>query len=433
MSLLKSYRILKTYRADPLAFIQKMHDQHGHLVQLKIFGKNLFIVSHPRDVLHVLKTNPNAYTKGRTTKALRQFLGNGLITNEGESWKKQYRLIRPTMNLKSIYDIAPKILATTIEFIPEISSRNESDALREMNRLTWRIVLNTLFTQKVTTEMDDWLEDILELMRIITSKTRSSIPIPFWVPVKNHRRMKEILKKFDEHVYKLINERRKGTKKEDLLQLLIDAQEEGVARMTDREIRDEIMTFMMAGHETITNSMSWTLIELAKNPQYKEKLEEEAQEFFINKNFEKLNSMPWHTAVIDEVMRMWPPVWVFMRQAEVTDTISGVNIPPKANVVLAPFLSHRSKDFWDQPQTFFPERFLPDERKKIIQGSYFPFGLGPRSCIGSLFAGMEAKIILATLVKHFDWSIIKISEQETEAGISLRPVNNIIMKFRSKI
>lgn len=432
MSLLKSYKILKTYRADPLAFIQKVHHEQGHRVQLNIFGKNLFIVSHPEDVLHVLKNNPNAYTKGRTTKALRQFLGNGLITNEGESWRKQYRLIRPIMNLKSIYDIAPKILATTEEFISEIDMQPDVDVLREMNRLTWRIVLNTLFSQKVTSEMDDWLEDILDLMKIITAKTRSSIPLPFWLPTRNHRRMKKILKKFDHHVYGLIEDRRKGTRKQDLLQLLIDAREVGTADMTDREIRDEIMTFMMAGHETITNSMSWTLIELAKHPEYRKKLEDEAIEFNLDKNFEKLNSMPWHTAVIDEVMRLWPPVWVFMREAEVEDHFSGVVVPPKANVVLAPFLTHRSKDFWENPEQFYPERFLPSERKKIIQGSFYPFGLGPRSCIGSLFAGMEAKIILSTIVQNFEWSIDNLQEQESDAGISLRPSNNIVMNFRRK-
>lgn len=432
MSLMESYKILKTYRADPLAFIRKVHKEQGHRVHLNIFGKKLFIISHPQDVLHVLKTNPNAYTKGRTTKALRQFLGNGLITNEGESWKKQYRLIRPIMNLKSVYELAPKILFTTQEFISEIESKGQIDALREMNRLTWRIVLNTLFTQKVTTEMDDWLEDILEMMRIVTSKTRSSIPLPFWVPTEKNLRMKAIVRKFDKHVYGLIDERRKGTKKQDLLQLLIDASEEGTAKMSDQEIRDEIMTFMMAGHETITNSMTWNLIELAKNPQYRQKLEEEANTFFQDQNFEKLNSAPWHIAILDEVMRIWPPVWVFMREAEVEDNLSGLTIPPKANVVLAPFLSHRSSDFWENPDDFRPERFLPEERKRIVQGSFYPFGLGPRSCIGSLFAGMEAKIILATLVKNFEWSLEKSEEQKSEAGISLRPANNILMNFRRK-
>ena len=289
MSLIKSYKTLKSYRQDPLGFVAKMHEEHGHRIHLTIFGKELFIISEPKDVLHVLKNNHGAYTKGRTTKALRQFLGSGLITNEGDSWRKQHRLIRPIMNPKSVFEIAPRVLSTTTEFIPAIDVTKPVNAFREMNRLTWRIILKSLFSQEPTEEMDNWLEDILELMHIITGKTRSSIPLPFWIPTANHRKMKSIISKFDKHVFGLINDRRNGVKKHDLLQLLIDAQEEGDAQMTDREIRDEIMTFMMAGHETITNSMTWTMIEVAKNPKYLNELRAESKTFMENKNFEELN------------------------------------------------------------------------------------------------------------------------------------------------
>lgn len=432
MSLIESYRTLKEYRADPIAFVEKMHKIQGHRIHLKIFGKQLFIISHPEDVVHVLKDNNSAYTKGRTTKMLRTFLGNGLITNEGESWRKQHRLIRPVMNVKSIYDLAPKIHSTVQEFLPEISVNKEVNAFREMNRLTWRIILKTLFSLNVSTELDDWLEDIVDLMHIITSKTRSSIPIPFWIPTANHRRMKSIIKKFDETVYGLINERRKGEKKQDLLQLLIDSQEEGLREMTDHEIRDEVMTFMMAGHETITNSMSWTLKELAEHPEYRKHLQEEAADFFQDLNYEKLIASPWLSAVIDETMRIWPPVWVFMRQAEKEDKFGNLIVPPKANVVLAPYLSHRASDLWSDPLSFKPERFLPEEKKKIPQGAFYPFGLGPRACIGAYFAGMEAKIILASLVHNFDWSLVKKEKQLHDPGISLRPLNNIMMNFRRR-
>jgi cytochrome P450 len=432
MNLLESYQTLKEYRSDPLGFIIKMHNLNGHRSQLKIFGKDLFIISHPDDVIHVLKNNANSYTKGRTTKALRQFLGNGLITNEGNSWRKQHRLIRPVMNPKSILSIAPKIFATTSEFLPEIEAKKNLDVFHEMNRLTWRIVLKTLFSLEVSTEMDDWLEDILDLMRIITSTTRSSLPLPFWIPTEKNRRMKKILKKFDETVFEIIRERRRGVPKEDLLQLLIDTKDEGFSQMTDLEIRDEIMTFMMAGHETITNSMTWTLMELANNSSYIPKLRTEAREFFQDKNFESLQNFPWHSAVIDEVMRLWPPVWVFMRQAQKADQLGEVQIPRKANVVLAPYLSQRSRDFWENPDIFYPERFLPENRKKILPGAYYPFGLGPRACIGAYFAGMEAKIILSSLVHNFEWEIKDQAPQKHEAGISLRPLNNIVMTFRRR-
>lgn len=429
MNLLTSMKTLKDYRRDPLVYIEELHRKLGHHMFLEVFGKKVYVISHPDDIIHVLKTNNAAYEKGRTTKALAKLLGKGLVTNEGNSWRKQHRLIRPVMNIKSVYDLAPKMLESTLEFVDEIKDQKEINAFREMNRLTWRIVLKTLFSQEINPEMDVWLEDILHFLKLVTKKTRTAIPLPYWVPTQDNRKLKQVLTKFDEYVFGLIKHRRVSEPKNDLLQLLIDAQEEGTHPMTDLEIRDEIMTFMMAGHETITNTMSWAMIELAKHPEYASKLKPEAEAFFKDKNFEALNSSLWHTAVIDEVMRLWPPIWVFMRQAQTADQLLSMKIPKGANVVLAPYLTHRSKDFWTDPEKFLPERFFPAEKKKISPGIYYPFGLGPRACIGAHFAGMEAKIILASLIHHFDWEIVSKVNQTYEAGISLRPVSNIMMKL----
>jgi cytochrome P450 len=174
------------------------------------------------------------------------------------------------------------------------------------------------------------------------------------------------------------------------------------------------------------------MMEVANHPECRPELEREARAFFADRNFEKLNAAPWHGAVLDEVMRLWPPVWVFMRQAETEDKLGDVVVPPGANVVLAPFLSHRAADLWEAPLEFCPARFLPEEKKKIPAGAFYPFGFGPRACIGAYFAGLEARIILASLVNHFDWDIVRREPQRNEAGISLRPRNNTVMKFRRR-
>ncbi len=428
MSLIKSYQILKSYREDPLGYIMKLHQEQGHSMCLEVFGKKVFIISGPEDIIHVLKTNNSAYTKGRTTQAMKKLMGNGLVTNEGDSWRKQHRLIRPMMNIKSVYELSPRVLESTLEFIEELTKKKKINAFTEMNQLTWRIVLKALFSQEVNEEMMDWLDDILHFLHLVTKKTRSAVPIPYWIPTEDNLRLRKILKKFDAYVYGLISDRRKSDKKNDLIQLLIDAHEEGTSPMSDREIRDEIMTFMMAGHETITNTMSWMMIELAKNPHYKDKLIPEAENFFKDKNYEALNSAPWHSAVTDEVMRLWPPIWVYMRHAQEDDQLKDLKIPKGASVVVAPYVSQRSKDFWENPEKFHPERFFPAEKKKIIPGSYYPFGLGPRACIGAHFAGMESKIILASLIHHFDWTIINEKPQTSEAGLSLRPLSNVMME-----
>lgn len=427
MNIIKSYNLLRAYRSDPLGFMTKMHKEQGHRIVLNFFGKKIYVLSDPQDVLQVLKNNSQSYSKGRTTKLMGKFLGNGLVTNEGDSWKKQHKLIRPMMNIKSVFELAPRMLETTKNFLSEFDSAHEIDAFHNMNRLTWRIVLKTLFTLDTSAEMDKWLDDVLDMMDFITTKTRSSLPLPFWIPTKSHLHMKSISKKFDDHVYKLVKERRSGEKKSDLLQLLIDAE------MSALEIRDEVMTFMLAGHETITNTMTWTLIELARNPQHKARLLSESDKFFASKNFEELHSAEWISAVIDESMRLWPAIWAFMRESIVPDTIGEYKIQPGTNVVLCPYVSHRSPELWETPEVFNPNRFLPDGRKKILPGAYIPFGFGPRSCIGSNFALVEAKIILATLIHHFDWEIKNIEQQKAYAGISLRPLNNVKMVFRRRV
>lgn len=428
MSLKSSYKVLKEYRADPIGYIVKKNREEGHRIVMNIFGKKIIILSHPNDVLHVLKSNHSSYTKGRTTKMLRKFLGNGLLTNDDSSWAKQHRLFRPIMGWKSVYDLAPKIEDVTKTFLKEIKE-SEIDSFVLINKLTWRIVLETLFSQKSSKEWDAWLQDILLIMKIITKKTRTAVPIPFWVPTKDNRNLKRAIKRFNKFIFKMISERRNNEKKNDLLQLMIDAKD-NEDKMTDLEIRDEVMTFLMAGHETITNTLSWCMIELANNKGYKKKIEDElsGREF----SYEELNGLPWLSAVIDESMRLWPSVWIFMRQAHREDQIDDLKIPVGANVAVSPFLSHRSKDFWERPDEFYPERFLPEEKKKVIPGSYYPYGLGPRGCIGVNFATIEAKIIISEIVKNFDWEILNKKVQEFEAGITLRPTSNTKMNFVRK-
>jgi len=169
MSIFNSYKTLKEYRSDPLGFIEKKFKENGSFSHLKIFGKNIFIVSNPDDVVHVLKTNHGSYSKGRTTKALQKFLGKGLITNdEMKTWRKQHRLIRPMMNIKSIYELAPRILNVAESFMPELDKNQPINSFHEMNRLTWRVILKTLFSQESNPEMDEWLKDILEVMEMTT-------------------------------------------------------------------------------------------------------------------------------------------------------------------------------------------------------------------------------------------------------------------------
>lgn len=435
MSIFSSLAIIKNYRRDPIAFFQSEFAKNGHRSVLSILGRKMMIITHPDDVVHILKENYQAYSKGRTTKVLKEILGNGLITNEGESWRRQHRLIRPLMNPRSVQGFGEKIHSTVIQMLDEVKTGVPVDSFHLMNKMTWRIVLSTLFSQKATPELDGWLVDILFFMKLVTERTRSAIRLPFWVPTPKHLRVKAISRKFGNHVDKLTELRRHvgvGEKQRDLLQLLIDAEDEerpGV-KMDPALIKDEVLTFLMAGHETITNTLSWTLILLAQHPEYRLKLKEEADQFVATKDYQQLNSAPWTSAVIDESMRLWPSVWAFMRKSLEVDRIGDFIIPKNTDVVLSPFLSHRAPDSWERPLDFYPERFM--SKNKIPPGTFYPYGLGPRACIGSHFAGLEAKIILANFIHRFDWSIETTELQKYEANITLRPMNNTVMIFKER-
>lgn len=433
MSLLNSYKTIQEYRRDPLLFFHKLFLQNGHRSNLEILGKRMILLSHPEDVTHVLKTNNQAYTKGRTTRELRIILGDGLITKEGEGWKQQHRLIRPIMSPKSVFGMASEIDRTVQDFSRGLTLGTSVDSFHEMNRLTWRIVLKTLFSQEATAEMDAWLKDILFVMESVTKRTRSVIKTPYWFPTPDNLRAKSMVGEFHRYVEGLIKERRLGKRENDLLQLLLDIRDEEAssAQLSEGSVKDEILTFLMAGHETITNTLSWALIALAQHPRYLGMLRKEADEFFETNDYQKLNAAPWHTAVIDEVMRLWPPVWAFMRLALEDDVIKDLRIPKNSNVIVSPYLTHRAPDFWEDAETFMPERFLPSE-KKLVSGQFYPYGLGPRACIGAHFAGLEAKIILAHFSAKFDWAIEGQAAQTYEAGITLRPLNNTCMIFKRR-
>jgi cytochrome P450 len=425
--MISSYLVFKAFLRDPLQFLVNQKLTGRRVPHLKFFGKNLFLVSEPDDVTLVLKTANQNFIRGKTLQEMQKFLGKGLITNDGEEWRKQHVLIRPTMSPRTVAKLAPEIKRICDEFVPLM--HGEVNALVEMNKLAWRIVLRALFSRPVTTEMDDWLTDILEMLKFITAKVRAPIKLPMWIPTKKNRRFKAIVKKFDSYVYGMIKDRRSGERKEDFLQFLIDSHEVGIESMTDLKLRDEVMTFLMAGHETITNTMSWALIELARNPQYMPQLQKESDAFATEKDFEKLLAAPFLGAVIDEVMRLWPPVWVTRREVAKEATVGDVTVPAGATVLVSPFLSHRDPKRWENAEAFHPERFID---KKYPSGQFYPFGLGPRACIGAHFAGLEARTILATIVHHYEWEILDPRPQRSVAEITLRPANNLKMNFRAR-
>lgn len=423
---------LREYISDPWGFVNRCHQQFGHRTQVRMLHQRAYLLSHPDDTSAILQQHSECFKKGRTFSKLKMLLGEGLITSEGELWKRQNRLMRPIFGIKNIMGFVSSI-DKIIHDHCHWSDGAIINVHAEMNALTLKIIARTLFDLDLSKDAPYFLKDVEYMMHFLIKKVRSVVSLPLWVPTSENREFHRARQRFDDLVYRLISERRRSAeKKYDLLQILMDAVHEDGSHMSDALIRDEIITTLMAGHETITNSMSWTMMLLAEHPEYQTRLANEAQEFWSDGRLNEgvFNKVNLHQAVLDESMRLWPPVWAFMRQAIKDVDLKGLSLKAGDIVFLMPFFAQRSGDFWKEPLKFLPERFLPGAREEVIPASYFPFGLGPRMCIGKMFAQVEGKLILSHMVKSFRWQMVEKAEQKVEAGITLRPLNNIRMQLK---
>jgi cytochrome P450 len=399
---------IREYMGDPWAFVNDCHEKYGHRVKLRMLHQRAFLISHADDIMAILQEKPDSFVKGRTFKKLKLLLGEGLITSEGENWKKQNRLMRPVFGLKHMYNLVPSIQQIIMHHC-QWKDQSTVNIHAEMNELTLKIIARTLFALDLSEEAPTFLKDVEYMMHFLIKRVRTIAAAPMWMPLPSHREFFAARARFDGLIERLLQQRRQNgaIASNDLLQILMDA---------------------------ITNSMAWTMIELAKHPEYQERLAAESQSFWVDSKLQEapFNKVNLHLAVMDEGMRLWPPVWAFMRQAGKNVNVNGLELKKGDIVFLMPFFAQRSKDFWQDPLAFRPERFLPPERENMKAGAYFPFGLGPRMCIGKIFAQVEAKLILSHLCSQYQWGLPNPEKQTVEAGITLRATNNIHLKVTKR-
>lgn len=420
---------LLPYLSDPWGFVNSINQSYGSRVSLRMLNKRVFLLSHPSDIMEVLQTHSDSFSKGRTFKKLKLLLGEGLITSEGKLWREQNKMMRPLFSIRNILG-QKEVIEGVVRENCQWRDGQVVDIHHEMNKVTLNIIAQTLFDIDLSTRAAKLLEDVEYMMHFLIGRVRSVVNLPISLPLPSHQKFLKARKRFDDLVYQMIRERREsGIKKNDLLQLLIDTRSESLEAMGDRQIRDEIITILMAGHETITNSMTWALILLCQNPAYQAQLGEEVAAWNSRGRDDAFYSQQnLHQCVMDEAMRLWPPVWAFMRQCQNPLEIGDLKFKKDDIVFLMPFFAHRSQEFWEQPENFQPDRFFTKTQQ--VPGSYLPFGLGPRMCIGKMFAQVEAKILLSFLCENYRFELIEPQVQKVEAGITLRPVNNTTMRVR---
>lgn len=420
-------------RSSAHVYLQQLEKDYGNISKIKFGPFDVVVLSNPDYIEHML-LHRDTYMKVKEGGMLRHLLGNGLLTSEGEFWMKQRRLIQPVFHKTRLNNFAQKISDATLDMLSSWQTKQSEtlDVYNEMNQVTLDIVGKTLLSTNVKGEFSKVSRAMTLMLTAVTNRSRF-MRFPLWFPLPSHMRIQRNLKVLDETISEIINRRRseKGTF-DDLLTMLMEVEDADTAeRMTDKQLRDEVLTIFIAGHETTANAMAFTFYLLAKNTDAKKRIQKEIDEVFDGKEitFEKLQKLEYTTMVIKESMRLYPPAWIIVREAATDDVIDGYQIKKGDKVLTSPFAMQRSGRYWQNPDAFMPERFAPDKIKDMPRYAYFPFGGGARMCVGNNFAMMEMQIILAQVCRQYDFSLPDDFKMELTPLITLRPKEGVPLRL----
>ncbi|MEJ2348986.1 MAG: cytochrome P450 [Anaerolineales bacterium] len=418
-------------RRDPLRFVLKMAAVPSNLVHYRIGPYTGYLINHPDDIQYILRKNFQNYSKENYDyKVLKPVLGEGLLTASGDHWRRQRRVIQPAFHRKQIEAFGSKATTATLEMLArwqtDFAQGQPIDLAREMSCLTLRIIGEVLFGTELHGEDRRVASSFQFLNTDVSARLKTAFAPPLWVPTPRNIKFRRARAELDSVVYTIIEGRRQsGPAKGDLLDLLLAArgQEASSTGMTTRQLRDEVMTFMLAGHETTATALTWFWYLLAKHPEKAHQSWYELEEVLGGRT-PKVSDLPalgYLDRLIHEVLRLYPPVWIISRKALAEDEIGGYPVPPGTVVLLCQYAMHRHPAFWENPKRFDPDRFSPQRSRSRHPFAYFPFGGGPRLCIGNHLAMMEIKLIAATIAQRYRLDLVSGHPVEAEPLITLRP------------
>ncbi|WP_426750486.1 cytochrome P450 [Myxococcus sp. Y35] len=421
---------VRAMRSDPLHFLQAQLLQYGDVVRLGSGPACLTLVAHPDGVRHILQDHARHYGKRtRGYAVLRELLGQGLLTSEGDFWLRQRRLAQPAFHRQRLAGFARTMVDAASDLASELEARADRgatfDVAEDCTRLTLRIASSTLFGTDVSGAARDIGEALGRVQVFTYQRLTQSVPLPRGLPLPAHRRFERDVRTLGRVVRGIIEARRRDTgEHHDLLQMMLEQHDEDTGeRMTDAQLRDEVLTMLLAGHETTANSMAWTLMLLSRHPSVRRDLEAELARELGGRppSQDDLPRLDLTRRVVDESLRLYPPAWSLSRVALQDDVVSGFRIPKGSYILLSPWVTHRHPHVWDNPEGFDPDRFLPEREQARPRFAWFPFGGGPRQCIGNQFALMELVLVLATLLQRVRLNLTPGQVIRPAAAITLRP------------
>lgn len=425
----------------PFDFLLESRERYGDIYTLDAGILKWVMLNHPRHIEHILRDNVQNYSKGGPFWAsIRTLLGNGLVVSEGDFWLRQRRMMQPHFHRQRLVGLTTAMVDASAESLldwdAEAQGGAPSNVTPHFARMTMRVIVRALFGQGMTREE---LEETSELMAFIIDYLlmgAAATSLPQWMPIPRARRYREALNRVDKLIYRIIERERKAAPPSDsLLAMLLDmADAETGERMTDQQLRDEVMTLFAAGYETTSLTLSWTIDLLTRHPEVMAKLQAEIDTVLDGRApaFADLPALAYTRQVLQEAMRLRPPAWMLPRVAVADDEIDGFAIPAGTVVVALTYGVHHNPDVWDDPERFDPERFAGDDGLKHHKMAWIPFGAGQRQCIGRDFAIMEAQIILAMLVQRYTFTAVPGRVAEPSLSTTLAPRGGVWVKMERR-
>jgi cytochrome P450 len=438
---------LRRMRWSPLTEYLRLREQFGDIVRLATLPHPVYLLSHPDAVHYVLHENARNYRKGLLFQPIAALQGQGLLTSEGDLWARQRRLVQPAFHRRQLATFAEVMVdearAVVQEWRQPMQTGTPINVAERMNRLTFNVVGRVLLGADPGALDAYWgaLRTIaLPLLQFINARaTRLWVP-PLWVPTPRNWRFRRAVAVYDALVQQIIAARRQAMRHAegqptDVLALLLAACDDtSGAGMSERQLRDEVVTFIGAGAETSAHALSWTWYLLAHHPAIARRVQTELDAVLSGETPtpQALPHLPYSRMVLAEALRLYPPSVVIPRQANAPDEIGGYTIPKDAVVVISQYVTHRHPEFWSEPEQFQPERFTPAQASSRHRCAYLPFGEGPRRCVGEPFALLEVHLVLATIAQVYTLQVVPEHPVVPEVAVTLRSRDGLWMTVHAR-
>ena len=433
----------RRYSRDPFSFMTDVADAYGDVIRLDLGPRETYMLTNPRDIERVLVSDWAAFGKPNLDDAVDDLLGDGLLMSEGDRWRQQRDLANPAFHARRIAGLDDAIVSHTNDALADWEDGEQIDVQLELARLTVRIIVTAMFGTDIDEETVQTVQENLEPLGQRFEPNPMRAVIPNWAPTRENREFHDAVATLESVIDDLVA-RRRGTEETapdpagdavdspmpmDLLSILLRAQKAG--RQTEQDLRDELMTMLLAGHDTTALALTYSFYLLSQHPDAKARFQAEVDALDGDPTAEDVRGLEFTDRVLSEAMRLYPPVYTLFRESKVDTRIAGYRIPEGSLIMLPQWVVHRSDRWYDDPLAFDPDRWAPERARERPRFAAFPFGAGPRHCIGKQFSLLEAKIILATVGRTFDFEY-EGPELDLRGSLTMHPNHPMPLRLSTR-